>query len=575
MRRLFCVLAGVVSLGILSVYCTVSIGKDVKAAEAERHAQFIADCDGVPVKPWENGEGNLYVFLPSYFDWERTMLQVLDGVLYLDGMEVTESLSLADYEQNIPYSYTLSFREQEQSGEITFVQSAYIGTVFLETESGSMTQIDGDKEYKESGRILVSDAEGQTLHMGVLDYVKSRGNATWQSDKKSYAVKLSQGADLFGMGEAEDWILLSNVFDGSKIQNKLCLDMARAVGLPYSVQGEWIDLYLNGIYHGNYLLCEKVEVGENRVDTGGGFLIERDYYNDQENSFVTEDGNPFSLAYPQAVTQEELEEIAGHVQQIEDAVLEGDLIEAGTYLDWNSFILRYVLDEAVLNQDTGVTSMYFYKPEEEKRLYSGPVWDYDGCLGSGRMVAWMNHKVIAATDIQEYKTEGALTWYPLLYQNEWFRSQVAEVYQGLVRPYLLKMQEEGIDLYADKIRNSAAMDMLRWDYASFGAGHYESFENNVRYLKFFLAKRLEFLNEEWLGEDTSYVSGETDEVHTVTFRGDRETVCVEVPDQERLLETPEELLEEGQWWYNARDGLPFTPDLPVLEDVCFEAGGPS
>ena len=60
------------------------------------------------------------------------------------------------------------------------------------------------------------------------------------------------------------------------------------------------------------------------------------------------------------------------MQKIEDAVLAGDLEAAGEYLDWDSFILRYTLDETVLNQDTGVTSMYFYKPEGDQKLYSAP-----------------------------------------------------------------------------------------------------------------------------------------------------------------------------------------------------------
>ncbi len=57
----------------------------------------------------------------------------------------------------------------------------------------------------------------------------------------------------------------------------------------------------------------------------------------------------------------------------------------------------------------------------------------------------------------------------------------------------------------------------------------------------------------------------------MVFRGDTETETVEVPDGERMLAVPEGLLEEGQWWYNARDGLAYTPDLPVLEDTVFQA----
>lgn len=573
MKRLVSVLAAALSFVLLGAYCIINIGQDVRAQEEQRQAEFIVTCAGSAVKPWEDEKQNLYVFLPSYFDWDHTEIEVLDGTLSLDGVELAaeEGMYLSAFEENTSYLYTLSFREEEKSGELTFVQSANVGTIFLETDSGSMEQVDADKEYREGGRILITDAAGGIEHIGILDYIKGRGNNTWYTTKKSYSIKLNQAADLYDMGEAEDWVLLSNVVDASKIQNKLCLDMAKAIGLDYSIDAEWVDLYLNGVYHGNYLLCEKVEAGENRIEVGDGLLIERDYYFDQENGFHTEDGNPFSLRYPQTVTEEELAEIAEYVQRIEDAVLAGNLEMAGKYLDWESFVLRYVLDEAVLNQDTGVSSMYFYKPEGEQKLYSGPIWDYDRCFGSGHMTGWTSHKIMAATELQNYKGEIALTWYPVLYQNEWFQAQVKEKYRDIIRPYLLEMLNKGIDSYVSLIEKSVEMDAIRRDYSRYETGYYKSYENNIRYLKFFLAKRLEFLDEEWLGEESNYTEKGNGQIHTVTFRGDEDTVVVEIPDCERLLIVPEELLKEGQWWYNVYDDQPYTPDLPVLEDVVFKA----
>lgn len=309
----------------------------------------------------------------------------------------------------------------------------------------------------------------------------------------------------------------------------------------------------------------------NRVELNQGYLIERDFYFDQKNGFRTREDNPFSISSPQNISQEHLYAIANHVQIIEDSIDAGDMETAGRHLDWESFILRYLLDEAVLNQDTGITSMYFYCPARGEKLYSGPVWDYDSCLGAGRMTGWMNHKVIAATDSAEYKEEGALSWYPKLYGSEWFREEVKEKYEKTVRPCLLELLREEIDVYAAKIKDSVAMDMQRWDYAGYGAGHYETFENNVRYLKFFLSKRLSFLDREWLGEENEYVEEGTGELHQVTFIKGKEKETVQVSDSTRLTETPEEMLSDGEWWYNGRDGLAFTPDLPVLEDVIFYA----
>ena len=42
--------------------------------------------------------------------------------------------------------------------------------------------------------------------------------------------------------------------------------MAAAAGMPYSPESRFVDLYLNGSYEGCYQICEKVEIGQSRVD---------------------------------------------------------------------------------------------------------------------------------------------------------------------------------------------------------------------------------------------------------------------------------------------------------------------
>lgn len=504
------------------------------------------------------------------------------------------------------YEYRFEWGNVEEEGDLVFMQSANIGTVYIETESNSMEQIDQDKEYQEAGLILVKDPAGETCYGGLLSSIKSRGNATWNTEKKSYAIKLSKEADLFEMGEGKNWILLSNVYDGNKLQNKLCLDMAADIGLAYTPESEWVDLYLNGQYMGNYLLCEKIEIGENRIhiaeleeptkqlngdlqgmerfdtqtqrgilaeknpeDITGGYLIEKDSYYDSVSGFMTEEENGFSIKSPQYATKEQVDYIADYVQQIEDLVLSGQE-EAFAYLDLDSLVSRYLLDEVVLNYDFGVTSMYFYKDMGDPKLYAGPVWDYDGCMGAG---VFNNPKVLAALEIQDHRREKSLTWYPYLYENQIFYDAVVQRYHSQVRPYILSLIEDGgkIDQYAEIIRPSIRQDIIRWPYGEYGAGHYESFDNNVRYIKYFLGKRLRFLDKQWLGEDNRYDLENKEIQHTVTFQSDLGTERILILDGEGVLDTPEHLLKAGEWWYNERNQRALYPDIPVYEDVAYYA----
>jgi len=446
-------------------------------AEAESESGFFLACGGEAVYPWSFGS-ETYFFLPSYFDWRQTELNVFGGELYVEEQKAESGIVAGRFEKEMAYSYRFVSGE-EVSGTLLFLQSDKVGTVFIETESGSMDQVDADKEYRESGKILVKDEEGKVLYQGALDSIKGRGNATWQAEKKSYGIKLFYPADLFGMGEGENWILLANTFDCSKIRNKICLEMAEALGLKGSTECEWVDLYLNGQYHGNYLLCEKIEVGDGRVeitdletetkklnqdlkqsevvtngnrkgvaaeknphDLTGGYIIERDLFSyDRVSSFVTDNGDPFSLKAPQYATVEQVDYIADYVQQIENGILSGDE-EVFAYLDLESSVLRYLLEEVVLNTDFGITSMFFYKERKDPLLYAGPVWDYDRSMGAN---GFMYSDILLALEIKEYKEQSSLSWYPYLYENPVFHREMIDQYQKKVKPYIQYLIDEKMD----------------------------------------------------------------------------------------------------------------------------------
>ena len=105
MKRLVSVLAAALSFVLLGAYCIINIGQDVRAQEEQRQAEFIVTCAGSAVKPWEDEKQNLYVFLPSYFDWDHTEIEVLDGTLSVDGVELAaeEGMYLSAFEENTSY----------------------------------------------------------------------------------------------------------------------------------------------------------------------------------------------------------------------------------------------------------------------------------------------------------------------------------------------------------------------------------------------------------------------------------------------------------------------------------------
>ena len=154
----------------------------------------------------------------------------------------------------------------DQKTKVTLHQSKNLPTLFLQTRSKKETFIHRSKENKETGAFLLVDEKGETLGIGELDQIRIRGNSTRMYKKKAYQIKLKEKSDLLGMGKARTWVLLANVIDGSMLRNDLALRLAAAVGLPYTSSCAFVDLYLNGNYKGNYLLCEKVQIHKQRID---------------------------------------------------------------------------------------------------------------------------------------------------------------------------------------------------------------------------------------------------------------------------------------------------------------------
>ena len=241
MKRIYSLFIGTASILLLISYAYISEFVIQHPSETETMTDASANsledafclvCQGKQIHPWEQ-DGTAYFFLPSYFNWENASWEASRGTLEIDGKTV-DFFAPVSFELDKEYDYCFSSIHTKSEGKLRFLKSANIGSVFVETKSGTMNRVDRDKEYKEPGNILIMDSQGSPLYEGNLTHIKSRGNATWKSKKKSYGIMLSKPADLFSMGESKSWILMSNVFDANKLQNKISLEMAEAFGLNYT-----------------------------------------------------------------------------------------------------------------------------------------------------------------------------------------------------------------------------------------------------------------------------------------------------------------------------------------------------
>ena len=101
--------------------------------------------------------------------------------------------------------------------------------------------------------------------------IEIRGQSSQMFPKKQYGFETrdSENEDLdvslLGLPEEEDWILHAPYSDKSLIRNALIYDLSRDIG-RYSSRLVFVELILNNIYDGLYILMEKLKRDKYRID---------------------------------------------------------------------------------------------------------------------------------------------------------------------------------------------------------------------------------------------------------------------------------------------------------------------
>ncbi len=500
---------------------SIPIGAYAQTGEIENLAAVFTVDDNTQKVNWWQTEEEYFLFLPADTPYDTAVLELTATA----GVTMGETeIKDGDLLSVFPVGEKVSLACGSQTYSLTVLQSANIPSLHITTESGSMDAVHADKSHKEPATVAIF-SDGALVMEKELDYIKGRGNATWQLDKKPYNIKFDKKTDLFGMGKAKKWSLLANYLDKSLIRNSIAFDLADELGLQYTSQSCFVDLYVDNVYYGNYLLCESVEVGETRVDIfdlegatedanegleldelplggnhtvyypglteasqkwveipndpediSGGYLLEFEIlfrYIDEVSGFVTSHQQGVVLKSPEYASEAQVKYIAALYQDFEDAVYSPSGYNAkgkhySEYIDMESFVRMYVFQEYVKNFDAGITSFYLYKDAGDDKFYAAPVWDFDNALG----------KTNSRYDLNLQDADGwwasiaHYVWDPqqyvptvlnLLFKHDDFFVQAANVWNEELNPIL---SEEKMQYYlqeAERISASAAMNSILWD----------------------------------------------------------------------------------------------------------------
>lgn len=397
------------------------------------------------------------------------------------------------------------------------MQASAIPTMYLTSSGAAQGRdwVDASKSNAATGTMNLIGADGAPVYSGELKQIKARGNSTFTyAEKKSYQIKLAEPSDLLGKQEqVKTWVLLASYFDATQMHDKLIKDLAAELGLAYTASCDWVNLYYDGEYRGVYLLSEKNSVGETsvaitdmeqayeRLNTGygtdmttaltensygqqyqytkdlkepenitGGYLIELNHDMwDEASGFKTRQGVAFNVKSPEWCGDSAMKYISEYYQAFEDAVYATDDTgaytgyNAGTgkyfydYVDMDSLVKVFLLQELSLNCDGFISSVYFYKDADGK-MFAGPIWDQDMTFGTG----WTKTN---AADIEDYHYLAKA-----LIQIPAFKTAVVEYYSSTFAPAVREwLGNNGTIAHQySLLKNSAAMNYTLWDYIRIG-----------------------------------------------------------------------------------------------------------
>lgn len=246
--------------------------------------------------------------------------------------------------------------------------------------------------------------------------IEERGSSSLNFPKKGYGLETrdsigeNNNVELFGMPKENDWILHGPYSDKSLIRNFLAYYYGRKM-YNYSPRTQFVELLIDNDYKGVYLFVEKIKRDDGRVDISkldqddllgdsltGGYIIKIDKSTGSNNaswtsSYQTNSSNPrnvsFLYHYPKADEIKPSQEsyIQAFISNFENSLYGANFLDSNLgyrqYIDINSFVDYYLLNEATRNVDGYRISTFLYKNKDSKnnKLFIGPPWDYN--LGWG------------------------------------------------------------------------------------------------------------------------------------------------------------------------------------------------
>ena len=374
---------------------------------------------------------------PITWYYEGNLL--IDGQLVQPYLDYSRSTTITALYEGETYTYDIPTKSKYE----------LVSKLLIDTDGEEIVS----KDDYVNGKVSLSK-NNQTLNQNVTMRIKGRGNSTWNNPKKPYKIKFDERVSLLGMKNAKEYVLLAEYTDKTLMRNYTAHKLASMLEVGYTLDTRFVEVYLNGVYEGFYLLTEQVETDKNKlsieaeIEANSGFLIELEA-DDRVGAEGVEDihwirvnnknyviKSPDTEDYTESELRNKAKSIKDYLLAFEASITNDTYID---YIDVDSFVDYFIVQELTKNVDSGYSSVYSFKDAQGK-LTMGPLWDFDISLGNGDYFD---------STPQGFHAYGYNQWFTMLFDQDSFKetyinryNEIYDIYLPILLESIIKVREE-------------------------------------------------------------------------------------------------------------------------------------
>lgn len=350
------------------------------------------------------------------------------------------------------------------------------GTVTYTTASSGETTITAGMKVIGEDTAVWHHANGAANVESAIQ-IRIRGNSSRSFDKPSYAIRLvdDTGANapqsLMGMDSHHEWVLYGPWLDKTAVRNYMFYNLAGEM-MDYAPNVRYCEVIVDGVYQGLYLLTENITGGQNGTRLGltvsakdrdfTGYLLRLDHKRPDQTplrSFTTYTYTTpllLQIEYPgernrdEALTEAIRQDFSDFEKALYSFDYDREIYGYQEWLDSDSFVDYFIINELSSNADAGNYSTYIYKSPDG--LYRMCVWDFNNACDN-----FFDEKV----SHEGFFLQNRL-WYWMLTKDEDFTERIIHRYRQLREGIL---SQESMDEYIDEVLAFLAPALARNDAA--------------------------------------------------------------------------------------------------------------